>query len=180
MLAGGRSSEHEVSLASGETVREGLLACGHEVVWVEIGADGAWRRDGRPVSMTPGGGLPGADVVFPALHGPFGEDGTVQGLLETLDVAYVGSGVAASALCVDKVLFKQLMAGAGVPQVAYVGVREHRLQCREREVLAEIAGLGCRVRKAGAPGLVGGDREGQRARSRCPTRSRRRSRTTSS
>ena len=145
VLAGGRSSEREVSLASGETVREGLLACGHEVVWVEIGADGAWRRDGQPVSMTPGGGLPGADVVFPALHGPFGEDGTVQGLLETLDVAYVGSGVAASALCVDKVLFKQLMAGAGVPQVAYVGVREHRLQCREREVLAEIAGLGLPV-----------------------------------
>ena len=58
--------------------------------------------------------------MFAALHGPFGEDGTVQGLLETLDVAYVGAGVAASAVCMDKVLFKQLMGAAGVDQVEYV------------------------------------------------------------
>ncbi|HXW58190.1 MAG TPA: D-alanine--D-alanine ligase family protein [Solirubrobacteraceae bacterium] len=145
VLAGGRSAEREVSLASGETVRDGLLASGHDVVWVEIGADGAWHCDGEAVRMTPGAGLLGADVVFPALHGPYGEDGTVQGLLETLDVAYVGSGVAASALCVDKVLFKQLMSGMGVPQVDYVGVHEGRFRNREKEVLGEIARLGLPV-----------------------------------
>jgi D-alanine-D-alanine ligase len=63
-------------------------------------------------------------VVFPALHGPYGEDGTIQGLLEALDVPYCGAGVAASALCMDKVLFKDAMAVAGVPQVAYAAVRE--------------------------------------------------------
>jgi D-alanine-D-alanine ligase len=76
------------------------------------------------VRLEPAGGLLGADVVFPALHGPFGEDGTVQGVLEILDVAYVGSGVTASAVCMDKLLFKDLMAHEGLPQVAYVQGRE--------------------------------------------------------
>ena len=145
VLAGGRSSEHEVSLSSAGGVREGLLACGHEVVWVEIGRDGAWRSEDERLSMSPGDGLLGADVVFPALHGPFGEDGTVQGLLETLDVPYVGAGVAASAVSVDKVLFKELMSAAGVPQVDYVGVREERFRRSGREVLDEVAALGLPV-----------------------------------
>jgi len=123
VLAGGRSSEHDVSLASAASVGDGLLARGHRVVWIEIGRDGAWRRDGQELSVTPGRGLLGVDVVFPVLHGPFGEDGTVQGLLETLDVAYVGAGVAASAVCLDKVLFKELMSVTGIAQVDYVGVR---------------------------------------------------------
>src|ERR1700730_949937 len=109
VLAGGRSSEHEVSLSSAASVRDGLLAGGHEVEWVQIGEDGIWRHEGRPLGLAPGEGLLGAEVVFPALHGLFGEDGTVQGLLETLGVAYVGAGVAASAVCMNKVLFKQLM-----------------------------------------------------------------------
>src|SRR5205823_10097995 len=127
VLSGGRSSEHEVSLESGDAVRRGLAAAGHEVIDVRIERDGAWRHDGRPVTMTPGEGLLGADVVFPALHGPFGEDGTVQGLLETADVPYVGAGVMASAVCIDKVLFKELMSRAGVPQVDYVGLRRGEL-----------------------------------------------------
>ncbi len=69
-----------------------------------------------------GSGLPEVDVVFPVLHGPFGEDGTVQGLLECLDVPYVGAGVLASALCMNKVVFKQLMAEQGIPQVDYRAV----------------------------------------------------------
>ncbi len=141
VLAGGRSSEHDVSLSSGAAVRDGLLAAGHEVVWVEIGRDGAWRCDGQQLSVTPGAGLLGVDVAFPVLHGPFGEDGTVQGLLETLDVAYVGAGVAASAVCLDKVLFKELMSAVGVPQVDYVGVRAERYRRARAEVLAEIARL---------------------------------------
>jgi D-alanine-D-alanine ligase len=145
VLAGGRSSEHDVSLSSGAAVCDGLLAAGHEVVRVEIGRDGAWRRDGEPLSVTPGGGLLGVDVVFPVLHGPFGEDGTVQGLLETLDVAYVGAGVAASAVCLDKVLFKELMSAAGVPQVDFVGVRSERFARSRAEVLAEVSRLGLPV-----------------------------------
>jgi D-alanine-D-alanine ligase len=145
VLAGGRSSEHDVSLSSGTAVSDGLRAAGHEVVWVEIGRDGVWRCDGQPLSVTPGGGLLGVDVVFPVLHGPFGEDGTVQGLLETLDVAYVGADVAASALCLDKVLFKQLMSAVGIPQVGYVGVRAERFRHARAQVLAELAPLGLPV-----------------------------------
>lgn len=128
VLAGGRSSEHEVSLASGASVADGLRAAGHDVTAIEIGRDGVWRRDGEPVSVALGAGLPGIDVVFPVLHGPFGEDGTVQGLLECLDMPYVGAGVLASALCMNKVVFKQLMAEAGIPQVDYraVGEQQHR------------------------------------------------------
>jgi D-alanine-D-alanine ligase len=119
VLAGGRSSEHDVSLSSAQSVRAGLAAAGHEVVAVDLDRDGAWRSDGEEVALRAGRGLLGADVVFPVLHGPFGEDGTVQGLLELLDVAYVGSGVAASAVCMDKLLLKDLMAASGIPQVGY-------------------------------------------------------------
>jgi D-alanine-D-alanine ligase len=149
VLSGGRSSEHEVSLSSGAAVREGLLSAGHEVVQVQIGRDGAWRRDGEgeQLSVTPGAGLLGVDVVFPVLHGRFGEDGTVQGLLEMLDVAYVGAGVASSAVCMDKVLFKELMAAAGtVPQVDYVDVGEARLSGAARQaLLEEVMALGLPV-----------------------------------
>jgi D-alanine-D-alanine ligase len=149
VLAGGRSSEHEVSLSSATAVREGLLAAGHEVVWVEIGRDGVWRDEGgERLSVSPGAGLiEGVDVVFPALHGPFGEDGTVQGLLETLDVAYVGAGVVASAVCMDKVLFKELLSApdGAVPQVDFVGVRADRFGRAREQVLAEVAELGLPV-----------------------------------
>jgi D-alanine-D-alanine ligase len=146
VLAGGRSSEHEISLSSAASVRDGLLAGGHEVEWVQIGEDGSWLHDGRPLRVCPGEGLLAADVVFPVLHGPFGEDGTVQGLLESLDVAYVGAGVAASAVCMNKVLFKQLMrAGGGVPQVDFVGVREDEWGERAPQVIAEVARLGLPV-----------------------------------
>jgi len=145
VLAGGRSSEHDVSLASAEAVRRGLLAGGHEVLWVEIDRDGRWLWHGEPLAVTPGQGLLGADVAFPVLHGPFGEDGTVQGTLETLDVAYAGAGVAASAVCMDKVLFKQLMSAAGVPQVPYRGVRAPRWREASAEVLADLESLGLPV-----------------------------------
>jgi len=119
VLGGGRSSEHEISLASSAAIRAGLEQAGHETVPVEIATDGSWSANGDIVTIEPAGGLLGAEVVFPALHGPFGEDGTVQGLLEIADVPYVGAGVLASALCMDKVAFKDVMAHAGIPQVAY-------------------------------------------------------------
>jgi D-alanine-D-alanine ligase len=153
VLAGGRSSEHDVSLDSAGSVGDGLRAAGHEVVWVELARDGTWRHDGEELALRPGRGLLGADAVFPALHGPFGEDGTVQGLLELLDVPYVGSGVLASALCMDKVVFKELMARAGVPQVGYVAVEEGVLDGAVGRI--EALGMPCWVKPARLGSSVG-------------------------
>jgi D-alanine-D-alanine ligase len=100
VLMGGRSSERDVSLASAGSVVAALRARGHDVVTIEL-ARGRWLPDAGQAEA-----LAGADVVFPVLHGPFGEDGSVQGLLELAGVPYVGAGVAASSLCMDKDLFK--------------------------------------------------------------------------
>ena len=124
VLAGGRSSEHDVSLRSGDAVARGLEEAGHEALRVEITRQGAWGHGGAPVELTPGGGLLGADVAFPALHGPFGEDGSVQGLLEWLDLPYVGSDVLASAVCMDKLTLKRIFANADIPQVDFVAAGE--------------------------------------------------------
>jgi len=145
VLAGGRSSEHDVSLASGEAVRAGLEGAGHDAAVVTVGRDGVWRREGAELHLLPGRGLEDFDLVFPALHGRFGEDGTVQGLCECLDVAYVGAGVLASALCMDKVLFKELMAPAGVPQVAYRAVTDAGWRADRGRVLGQLAALGMPV-----------------------------------
>ena len=119
VLCGGRSSEHDVSLRSGEAVARGLEEGGHEALLVTIDRDGAWSFRGAPVELTPAAGLFGADAAFPALHGPFGEDGSVQGVLEWLDLPYVGSDVLASAICMDKLTLKRLFAAAGLPQVEF-------------------------------------------------------------
>jgi D-alanine-D-alanine ligase len=145
VLAGGRSSEHEVSLNSAAAVREGVAAAGHEVLPVTISRSGPWLFDDAELSLRPGGGLLGADVVFPVLHGPFGEDGTLQGLLELLDVPYVGAGVLASSLCMDKVVFKEVLAAAAVPQVPYAGVRRARWHAEPGAVARELAVLGTPV-----------------------------------
>jgi D-alanine-D-alanine ligase len=156
VLAGGRSSEHPVSLESARAVLDGLEAGGHECDSIVIDADGAWRihdprrdrdrassAEGEPLQLVPGRGLLGAEVVFPVLHGPFGEDGTVQGLLECVDVPYVGAGVLASALCMDKAVFKRLMAEAGVPQVRHETVGEPEWSFDRQSVVdrARIVGL---------------------------------------
>ena len=119
VLSGGRSSEHDVSLRSGAAVADGLRAAGHEVVAVRIERDGRWTVHGEEVEIAPGRGLLGADVAFPVLHGPYGEDGTVQGTLECLDIAYVGPSVLAAAICIDKLTFKRLLAFHELPQVDF-------------------------------------------------------------
>ncbi len=124
VLSGGRSSEHEVSLRSGEAVARGLEEAGHEPLRVTVSREGAWTFDGAAVALTPGQGLLGAEVAFPALHGPFGEDGSVQGLLEWLDLPYVGSDVLSSAVCMDKLTLKRLFAQAGIPQVDFSAAGE--------------------------------------------------------
>ncbi|HEX7278406.1 MAG TPA: D-alanine--D-alanine ligase family protein [Solirubrobacterales bacterium] len=122
VLAGGRSSEHEVSLRSGAAVTRGLRDAGHEPVEVMIARDGSWSAAGTSVELVPGAGLLGADAAFPALHGAFGEDGSIQGLLEWLDLPYVGSDVLSSAICMDKLTLKRLFAAHGVPQVEFTAV----------------------------------------------------------
>ena len=133
ILAGGRSSEHEISLASARSVLESLDPVEYDVVTVAIGRDGRWELgtgDGSVAETLP---VPAAnapatlgavDVVLPILHGPFGEDGTVQGLLELAGVPYVGAGVAASALCMDKDLFKKVLRDSRVPVARHVALRE--------------------------------------------------------
>lgn len=157
VLGGGRSSEHDVSLRSAAAVAAGLREAGHEVLAVEVTRDGVWHADGRELSLTPGRGWPGVDLVFPVLHGPFGEDGTVQGLLELLGVPYVGSGVTASAVCMDKVAFKRVVQSAGLPQVAHRVVRAGDWELDRAAVLDALAPLGLPVftKPAGLGSSVG-------------------------
>ena len=149
VIAGGRSSEHEISLASAASVLEALDRELYEVVTVEIGRDGRWElgsgqrpelEGAEPRALEAGGPaaetlpvpsadsvpatLAAVDVALPVLHGPFGEDGTVQGLLELAGVPYVGPGVAASALCMDKDLFKAVLRDRGIPVAQNVTLRE--------------------------------------------------------
>jgi D-alanine-D-alanine ligase len=137
VIMGGRSSEHEISVASARSVVESLDPDRYDVREIEIGRDGRWELPrGRREELDPGesplpvplNGRPeplgDIDVVFPVLHGPFGEDGTVQGFLELAGVAYVGAGVTASALCMDKDLFKAVMRDKGIPVVDSVTVLE--------------------------------------------------------
>jgi D-alanine-D-alanine ligase len=133
VLAGGRSSEHDISLASARSVLESLDPDRYDVVTVAIGRDGRWELGTGGGSVAETLPVPAAnaqatlgevDVVLPILHGPFGEDGTVQGLLELAGVAYVGAGVAASALCMDKDLFKKVLRDSGIPVAKHVALRE--------------------------------------------------------
>jgi D-alanine-D-alanine ligase len=138
VLMGGRSSEHAISVASARSVLEALDPERYDAVSIGIGQDGRWE-----LVAGSNGALPAAsvaetlpvptasaparlgevDVVLPILHGPFGEDGTVQGLLELAGVPYVGAGVAASALCMDKDLFKAVMRDHGIPVTRNVTLR---------------------------------------------------------
>jgi len=138
VLAGGRSSEHEISLESARSVVAALDPSRYETVVVEIDRGGRWELasggaellrssvETLPVvaDSAPAATLGRVDVVFPVLHGPFGEDGTVQGLLELAGVPYVGAGVAASALCMDKDLFKAVLRDRGIPVARNVTLRE--------------------------------------------------------
>jgi D-alanine-D-alanine ligase len=113
VLKGGRSLEREVSLRSGARVADALERLGHDVVPIDVGADLVERlRESSP------------DVAFVALHGRDGEDGTVQEILELLDVPYTGSGVSACIRCMDKVLAKHAMRDAGIPTPDFYAFNE--------------------------------------------------------
>ncbi|HBY63775.1 MAG TPA: D-alanine--D-alanine ligase A [Solibacterales bacterium] len=128
VLFGGRSGEHEVSLRSAKSIIGALDPSKYEVEPILIGKDGKWSP--RAISPEPGGN-PGIDVVFPVLHGTFGEDGTVQGLLEMADLPYAGAGVMASAVSMDKEFMKRLCVERGLPVVEYVMVSRDDLRFDE-------------------------------------------------
>jgi len=145
VIAGGRSSEREVSLNSGASVVTGLRQSGHSATLIEIAVDGTWSRDGEPVTLSPGVGIEGFDVAFPVVHGPFGEDGTLQGLLESVRIPYVGSGVAASAMGLDKILAKQRLAQEGIPQVDFVGFTDTEWTEHSDQIVESAQRLGSPV-----------------------------------
>jgi len=122
VLCGGRTGEHEVSLNSAESVIRVMDPAKYDVQRILISNDGRWHP--RAIAPEPGGN-PDIDVVFPVLHGTFGEDGTVQGLLELANLPYVGAGVLASAVSMDKEVQKRLCAANGLPVVDYFVIR-HR------------------------------------------------------
>jgi D-alanine-D-alanine ligase len=127
VLYGGRSGEHEISIRSAKSIIEALDRGKYEVVEYFIDKDGKWQP--RAISPEPGGN-PGIDVVFPVLHGTFGEDGTMQGLLELADLPYVGPGVLGSALSMDKEVFKRAMRASGLPVVESVTVDRAHLDAK--------------------------------------------------
>ncbi len=164
VLLGGPSAEHDVSIVSGTAIADALRSLGYPVRQVLIDLAGRWwwlpvdhRRDGRPQSTydDPAGlgaegplatgaaldrlaGTDPAPVVAIALHGPFGEDGTVQALLEAAGLAYTGSGVAASAIGMDKAIFKRLCRGIGLPVVEWREVRASRWAADPGAVRTEL------------------------------------------
>ena len=179
VIFGGRSGEHEVSLASARAITDTLHQGGrHEVVPVGISREGVWVHTGDPMRelearahRQPVEGIAiGAsdrmppdlfgevDVVFPVLHGPYGEDGTVQGMLELLGIPYVGSGVLASAAAMDKVTMKKVFAHHGLPQVRWLGLTRKEWQGDRdrwtREIQASL-GYPCFVKPSNLGSSVG-------------------------
>jgi D-alanine-D-alanine ligase len=112
VIYGGRSGEHEVSLLSAQSVMEALDGAKYTIIPIKIDQDGSWQ--GPSIQADPKEN-PDLDVVFPVLHGTFGEDGTIQGLLELANLPYVGAGVAASAAAMDKAFMRTLFTQAGLP-----------------------------------------------------------------
>ena len=172
LVFGGHSSEHQISCLSAGSILAAIDRRRYRVVAVGITRSGSWQLvsddpddyrivDGelpaimgndRPVLLSADpavGGLIDAagrriaiDVVFPVLHGAYGEDGTIQGLCELAGLPFVGSGVAASAICMDKILTKDLLGGAGIPIGAYLGVTDRQWRHSREDVLRRALEMG--------------------------------------
>ena len=165
VLFGGRSGEHEVSLASAASVIRGLDPDQYEAVPIGITKDGHWLvgegavkmlpevlKGGRRVMLTAdpteaalvpldrGAGAQRLDVIFPVMHGTFGEDGTIQGMLELAGLPYVGAGVLGSAIGMDKDVSKRLCQEAGIPVVPWVTIQRWTWEKEPEAVRAEIEG----------------------------------------
>lgn len=187
VLFGGQSGEHDVSLRSAQTVIGGLDPDRYEVVPIGITREGQWLSGGDPFAAltassplfaladgsspapAPAGEMPGAsappavfgsgiDVVFPVLHGPMGEDGTVQGLLELTGLPYVGAGVLGSALSMDKAMAKNILAQEGLPQAPWRLVSRKEWERDPEAVIewiGEIVGFPCFIKPANMGSSVG-------------------------
>ncbi len=161
VIFGGQSSEHSISCLSAASVLSALDPARYEVLAVGIDRDGSWYRvsadpaawarstEGLPVVEATSSNVYGklefsdlaADVVFPVLHGPFGEDGTIQGALELMGIPYVGSGVLASALTMDKQTTKTMLAASGLPVGSFVSVSDADWVRHREDVLARAGNL---------------------------------------
>ncbi len=161
VVFGGRSGEHEVSLASARSVMAVMDPQKYQVVPIGITHSGRWLLDGDPMAILAAGGpeepvdqaqgrelVPGAtsrafpevDVIFPVLHGPFGEDGTIQGLFDLAGIPYVGCGVLASSLGMDKIVSKALFRAHDLPVVPSCGVSRKAWEADPDRILAECEG----------------------------------------
>ena len=163
VIFGGRSGEHEVSLVSARSVMAALAADKYEVVPIGITHDGRWLTRGDSMAVLTARILPEIttvrgierlgrellpcatdatfpllDVIFPVLHGPYGEDGTVQGLLELIGAPYVGCGVLASSLAMDKVASKELFRAHGLPQVKFQAIKRKTWETAPQQVIIDL------------------------------------------
>lgn len=175
LLFGGRSAEHDISIISARAIHQNLDRKKYRVMSIYITGKGRWKlvpspaapavelRSGSGFSFLPwesrvGQPIIKADVYFPVLHGPYGEDGTIQGLLEMADVPYVGAPVLASALGMDKAIFKNLLSQLGLPVVPYLVIYEEDWKGNHRQIekqaLTEI-GLPLFVKPANLGSSVG-------------------------
>src|SRR6185369_9513615 len=124
VIRGGRSGEHEVSLRSAESILNAIDKDKYDVVPITISHEGRWE----PFTISPDpGAKPPVDVVFPIVHGTYGEDGTIQGLFELANLPYVGAGVLGSSVGMDKDVMKRLLRDAGLPIVEYWNVHRSHL-----------------------------------------------------
>jgi len=175
VIFGGRSGEHEVSLASASSILDALDRERYEPIPIGITREGSWLLSGDPLQTlkksardgtSPKGqgvaeavrALKALDVVFPALHGPYGEDGTLQGFLELLDIPYVGAGVLASALGMDKAAMKQVFIARGLPVVEHLVAFKREWEKDPEKLMARIEealGYPCFVKPANLGSSVG-------------------------
>ena len=188
VIFGGKSGEHEVSLASAQSIMRAIDKNKYEVVPIGVTLEGRWLTHGDPLKALTGGqasmaqllqsvpapdpglphrelipgtetsGIPDVDVIFPVLHGTFGEDGTVQGLLELADIPYVGAGVMASAVGMDKAVMKDVLRSHGLPVVDHLVVKRVEWQADPDSVRKSVkAGIGypCFVKPANLGSSVG-------------------------
>ncbi|MBM4466656.1 MAG: D-alanine--D-alanine ligase [Chloroflexi bacterium] len=185
VIFGGQSGEHEVSLVSAQGIMKAMDKEKYEIIPIGITKEGRWLTSGEPMKLLQAGeqrsrgaeeqglvpvdrrelvpgtretGFPKVDVVFPVLHGPYGEDGTVQGLLELADIPYVGAGVLGSALGMDKIAMKAIFISHGLPVVEHLALKRRDWE-RDPEATMELIekelGYPCFIKPANLGSSVG-------------------------
>lgn len=185
VLCGGPSTEHAISILSAEHITEGLLSLGHQVIVVYIGQSGAWQQVNNPeafflafkdthtakhqhtqsISLTFGKPTPlhltnngqpiHVDLFFPALHGTFGEDGVIQGVLEAIGKPYVGAGCLSSAFCMDKIITKQSLKSVGLPIVPWQAFDQSTLDKTSYDLCVNTLGCDLYIKPARLGSSIG-------------------------